>query len=409
MNRIETKWQVAIFCVIHLLILAIAFNSGLYSGMRYSSVGLFFDYSSHLFSGEIPYKDFLLEYPPVGLVFFSLPYLFASNFDTYTIAFVIQIAIFNLLGLVIISSISQHLGVALWKTLTVFTLALLAIGPIIIHSYDLIPSMLVLSALYVFCQGKRKTAWAILAVATMTKFYPVIIAPIFLLCHLYGRQYRQIGTGVVTFFITIVAIGVPFVILSPDGVCDLFGYHIQRGLQVETIYSSFLLMGHILGLESVQLDFNFGSWQVVSPQAGILAKTSVVPMFLCLTVIYWFFYRGLVKKGPSQSKLFPINPHDTWLIIHYSLLAILIVIITGKVLSPQYIIWLYPLVPLIRGRWGYGSWAIFILLGAMTYYVFPEHYLGLLELSQPVVAVLFCRNVLLMLMAALLLVKRPDR
>lgn len=406
LSKMKPKWQLAVFCAIHLLILAVVFKSDLYSGMRYSSIGLFFNTSSNLFNGQIPYRDFIIEYPPAALIFFSLPHLFVSSYSTYTVAFIVEIALFDLAGLVIISSVSRHLGLSQWKTLTVFTLALLAVGPIIINSYDLIPSMLVLLALYFFHVGKQKTAWVVLALGTMTKYYPVVIAPIFLLHHLYHRQYRQASAGVIVFVITLAAIVGPFLVLSPEGLWESFKYHIQRGLLVESTYSSFLLMGYTLGLTPVQLEFGFGSWQVVSPQADILARISFVLTFFCLAAIYWFFYRNQSSKGTGESALSALNQCDTGLVLHYSLLAIMAVMITGKVLSPQFIIWLYPLVPLLVGRWRYPLWVLFILVGIMTYYVFPENYLGLLALRQPYIVVLLCRNVLLICMAAMLLMKR---
>jgi hypothetical protein len=72
-----------------------------------------------------------------------------------------------------------------------------------------------------------------------------------------------------------------------------------------------------------------------------------------------------------------------------------VVLITGKVLSPQYLIWLVPLIPLILQRGRNIILALFILIGSLTYYLFPHAYLDLIRLEIVPVTVLFFRNLFL--------------
>jgi len=352
--------------------------------------------------GQLPYQDFAVEYPPLALVFLTLPRLIAPNPATYANVFAIEILLFNLLGLLLISALARRLNLSLWKTLAIYTLALLAIGPIIAHRYDLIPAIIVLLALYTFSQGKHKTSWALLAVGMMTKIYPVILAPIFLLYHWRHRQNRQAIVGVATFAITTMAIVVPCLLLSPDGFWNSLSYHAQRGLQCESTYSSFLLLGQMLGLTSVEMEFSFGSLNVTSPLADVLAKVSPLVMLFSLVAVYWFFYKTQIKRAVVQQTPSLINQPDTARIVSYSLLAMLAFIITNKVLSPQFIIWLYPLIPLVVGRWRRTSWLMFILIGLMTYLVYPLAYDGIRQGHPLVTSILFMRNVSLITLAFLL-------
>jgi len=50
------------------------------------------------------------------------------------------------------------------------------------------------------------------------------------------------------------------------------------------------------------------------------------------------------------------------------------VIAFGKVLSPQYVMWLLPLVPLVRGRRGYAASAVLAGTLLLTQGYFPWHY-----------------------------------
>ena len=92
--------------------------------------------------GAVPYRDFPMEYPPFSLFFFILPRLFASTYIPYVVAFEIEVVIFSLVGLYIIYDISSRLGKEPWKLMTVYTLAILAIGPITGQQYDIFPSIL---------------------------------------------------------------------------------------------------------------------------------------------------------------------------------------------------------------------------------------------------------------------------
>ena len=399
----KQKWQLIIFCLIHILIFTIIFNSNLYVSEGPFTTSLYFNYSSRVVAlGQLPYQDFAVEYPPLALVFLTLPRLIAPNPATYANVFAIEILLFNLLGLLLISALARRLNLSLWKTLAIYTLALLAIGPIIAHRYDLIPAIIVLLALYTFSQGKHKTSWALLAVGMMTKIYPVILAPIFLLYHWRHRQNRQAIVGVATFTITTMAIVVPCLLLSPDGFWNSLSYHAQRGLQCESTYSSFLLLGQMLGLTSVEMEFSFGSLNVTSPLADVLAKVSPLVMLFSLVAVYWFFYKSQSERAAVQQTPSLINQPDTARIVSYSLLAMLAFIITNKVLSPQFIIWLYPLIPLVVGRWRRTLWLMFILIGLMTYLVYPLAYDGIRQGHPLVTSILFMRNVSLITLAFLL-------
>ena len=89
--------------------------------------------------------------------------------------------------------------------------------------------------------------------------------------------------------------------------------------------------------------------------------------------------------------------------LRYSLLAILIMLLSSKLFSPQFLIWLCPLLPLVRGRWRYTSWMLFLAVGGLTQYIYPYHYIEF-ELGTPyLIAMMASRNFLLVVMVIILL------
>lgn len=390
-TTLNQKWQLALFGLAHVLIFAVVFNT-IYQS-EYSGAGLYFDYASNIFEGQLPYRDFALEYPPLSLLFFLLPRLIASSPDRYAVVFGTETLLFSLLGLFLIAVLSRRLKLVPWKSLLIYTIALLAIGPIISRQYDIFPAVTVLLAFYAFLAGKHKTSWALLALATLTKIYPVAFVPLFLLCYICNRQYQLIRSGIITFAITALAITIPFMISSPEGFLTSFSYHAQRGIQIESTYSSILLLGSKLGWLVVEPGFGFGSWNLVGPVADTLARISVILLPVSLLATYWLIYRRMRLS---------LNPGNE--ILNYSLLIGTMLLATSKVLSPQYIIWLCPLIPLFSGRLKHALWAVFVVVGALTYYIFPLHYTELIDLNSGMIASLLARNVLVMAMVSLLVV-----
>ena len=72
----------------------------------------------------------------------------------------------------------------------------------------------------------------------------------------------------------------------------------------------------------------------------------------------------------------------------------------GKVLSPQYLLWLVPLVPLVASP---AAWALFVGALVLTHIEFPSHFDDL-ERIGPIAWLVLARNlVLVVLYAALIL------
>ena len=380
----------ALFILMHGFIFGVLFHLYLTPN---ADIGLYLADASKLASGLLPYRDFTLEYPPLSLIFFGLPRVITSSDALYTKVFQFELLVFDIIGLVLIFDIARRLGEAPWKALSIYTLAVLAVGPIIIQTFDIIPAVMTLAAIYLFWLGKHKASWAVLALGTLTKIYPIAIAPIFLLIYFKNRQLKQIRDGAVTFIAVCVITILPFIILGSGSILNLVSYHTQRGVQIESTYSAIVLVLAKLGLTSVTAGYSFGSLNIVNPTAAVLAKFSTYIMVVSLLIVYWFIYRQ-VKPGKSQFTRLGA----------YALLTLATTMATSKILSPQYFVWLIPIFPFICGRWRTPILAIFILIGGLTYDIFPLHYPELQNIQATAVAILVARDILLVLLAVLAVV-----
>jgi uncharacterized membrane protein len=361
--------------------------------MPYSATPLYYDFASRVLEGGLPYRDFSLEYPPFALLFFILPRFFTSNYWTYAVYYRIEVFIFMVVGLLVIYKIAQRMGKAPWKMLLIYTLAVVAIGPIIAEQYDIFPAVMTLLALYCFWLGKHKTSWILIALGALTKIYPIFIGPIFLIYYIRNQQYRRIWSTISTLGATILAVVLPFLIVSFESLWSLISYHGQRGIQLESLYSSFLLVADKLGFTAIGISLDFGSWNLTSPLADALAKVSIYIMGFFLLLAYWFIYNQM-KAGKSQFTRMGA----------YALLITAVTLVFDKVLSPQYLIWLIPFIPLVFGPFSNTILIIFMAIGFLTYIIFPLNYLALITVRTDQVVILLLRNILLILLAAMAVV-----
>ena len=61
-------------------------------------------------------------------------------------------------------------------------------------------------------------------------------------------------------------------------------------------------------------------------------------------------------------------------LIRYSAATVTIVLVLGTILSPQYVVWLIPLVPLVGGQSGVAATLFFVVAAALTNVWIPNGY-----------------------------------
>ena len=356
-----------------------------------------------ILEGMLPYSDFASEYPPLALFSFLIPALFSTTQPLYDIFFAIEIYLLDLVVLFILVKFASRLKLQIWPVLSIYTLCLVAIGSIITGRFDLLPATLVFIALYAFVSGRNKIAWGFLALGAAAKLYPLVIAPLFALYLLRQRQYRRLAQGIAIFGGVILVLNLPWVIIDADGFWQFLSYHMERGLHSESSYGSVLLIGQLMGMTQVGAGLTYGSWNLVSPVAENLSRASFYITAGLLFVTYAFYARQLWQQPGDLSIKKVFGNEAVALILRYTLIVVFIMLLTSKVFSPQFLIWLCPLIPLVRARRRYVPLLLFLVAGAITQYIYPHNYIAF-ELFTPHLVVLHAlRNLLLAAMVVIYL------
>ena len=209
---------------------------------------------------------------------------------------------------------------------------MVALSPALILSafvnWDLIA--LALTALGIAAWAARRVIWAgiLLGLAVATKFYPLVVfGPLLLLC-LRAGQLRAFAKTMAAAVLAWLAVNLPVLIVAPSGWARFYTFSKERGADWGSIW---YLFEHynvpVLG----------------NPSLSALNKMSAVLFAVACAAI-----AVLALAAPRRPRL----PQLCFLVLAGFL-------VTNKVWSPQYVIWLVPLAVLARPRlWPYLLWQL---------------------------------------------------
>jgi len=398
----EREWLklLAIWTATHFLLVAVIFFPEIHWDNPHGDVQLYFHYADFLIAGKLPYRDFSVEYPPLALLFFALPRLFSQEFYAYLRIYNLEVLAVEAATLTVILKVASRCSLYRERRLYPLYAYLMLVsssGQIFLHRYDALPAFLAVLAIHQYLKGHEKSAWTVLACGVMTKVYPVLLAPLFLLTSFSGKshKFKDALSELLIFLGVLALILSPFLVLAGGKSLQPFLYNLERGIQLESTYASLLLFTHsALGLP-VRIVFPFRAYEVLSPLSSTLSSLAM-PIMLMLQFGLYLLYFGHLHRGNWDN---PQGDYDhASLLVRFCLLSTLAFLLSYKVFSPQFLAWLFPLVALLKGQSEKAEkniTATFIVACGLTQIIFPLAYDHLVAMSSLVMFVLFVRNLLL--------------
>lgn len=356
-------------------------------------VALYHKYSLSMLQGSVPYRDFLVEYPPLALLPMLVPQLlnivFGHSEPSYVGLFFAQ----NLLlciatGWLLVKLAAEQSRLYARRAAIAYTVLAIANSALLLQRYDIMPAFLTLLALWMI--DRPSVSGACLGLGVLAKLYPIVLIPMFAAFYWAQRQYSALVRFTAGAAIAAAVVMLPF---ASIGIGNLFGfleYHKLRGLQIESVLAGLLLLGHQLGWTPVEVVLNYGAFHLNSPLANSIAQLLPVAF---LSVSGLVFLLSLRRLWQGKSLVVPI-------------VAILLTfVVTNKVFSTQYLIWILPFAPLLRRS----QVALFIAISVLSTLIYPHLYGRLLNLQGLAILVLNLRNLLTVGLLGWLLVELTDR
>ena len=370
-----------------------AARGGFFSSADPGDVGRYHDFAQLMRHGSLPYRDFYMEYPPGAVPAFLAP-LALSAIAHYNLAFKFTVAVAGVALVVACATVLRLLDASratMLVTLVIVGTAPAALGAVVLNRYDLWPALISILALAALLADRPRLGFGLLAVGVLVKIYPLVVLPVAAI-HVYRTGGRAVLVGAVKVFcIVAVVLVAPFALLAPGGL----GYSVYtqtiRHLQLESLAASVLLAADSVGVYTARIiPGKPGSLDLsgtLPNTLGVLTLLLFVAAFAAVLLAYW-------RAEESKETL-----------VLGATASVAAFVAFSKVISPQFLIWLVPLVPLAARRIGLlASSLLFAALVATQVEVVYEHPLRAFE--WPVWVLLLRNAILVALFVVLLLALR---
>ena len=323
-------------------------------------------YGEAMTAGQVPYRDFQPEYPPAALPAFLLPALGPSG--DYRTRFEILMLACGMGIVALVAATLGRVGVAqreLYAWVALAALAPLALGTVVLTRFDLWPALLTVAALAALAHGRDRLGLGVLGLATAAKLYPAVLLPVALVYA--ARRGRQNAlAALVAFMGTVFLCFLPFLLLAPEGVWASIEKQTGRPLQIESLGAALLLAGKQLGLYDPTVVSSFGSQNLAGSLPDRLASVQTLLQVAAVVAVWFAVTRA---RDPVVGLLVG------------SAAAVVAFVAFGKVVSPQFLIWLVPLVPLAAAFSGLGAPVLFVAALILTQLWFPTRYWDVVDLG----------------------------
>jgi len=291
---------------------------------------------------EIPFKSDRVEYPVLGLFYLTIPALFSETQADYDIALIIQNIIFLIILIIITSRLIKILG---RDKRQIWLLILPSILFFTFNRFDIFPAVLIQLALLLMLKKKFSWSFLVLSLSFLAKGYAMVLFPVFFVYYLVQKnsKVKSLVTNKPLLLFIIPSIIAMIALMFWAGFENaLFPYIFQstRNFAYGSIYAIFIsanwefftevfwkwymyIGSKILGLLQLALPFiiyvgykKFRHY-IKTPTNLITWSLLVLSFYIFLSPYYspqWFLWLLPLLV------LLPLNKKEVWLIIVYDLL-----------------------------------------------------------------------------------------
>ncbi len=383
---------VAALCALGFLVAWGLLHVGFYRHKQVVDTPVYEKYGNWMTDGRVPYRDFGVEYPPGALPAFAMPALvdgggrsYRGVFETLMMACGVALVFFTALCV-------RALQAPPVVPLVLVSAAWLLLGSVVLTRFDLYAAAVTMAALAALLSGRWRLGGAVLGLATAVKLYPALILPLAVAAAWKQRGRREGLLVLGAFTLALCVVVVPFVILSPGGVWDGFTRQSNRPLQIESLGAGVLLAAHQAFGLGITMRSGHGSQNLAGSLPGVLAVLQTLLQVSAVVGLWVAFARG--SADPQR-------------LARYAAAVVVAFVALGKVLSPQFLIWLVPLVAVAGRR---AAWALLAAALVLTQLWFPFRYWRLALQFDPFASwLVLVRDVVLVALLVALVRPLPPR
>jgi len=362
------------------------------SGRAVTDIALYHAYGERIAGGLVPYRDFAFEYPPGALPALVLPALVTDSLTAFRVVFAAEMAFAGAVGVLLLAAGLGRLRTGLADrrvALSVVALVPLLLGGVILTRFDLVPAAIVAGAMFLLVSGRLRAGAFVIGIGIAVKLYPAVFVPLVGIVAWRRGGRRELGSVLGLVVAPVIVAYLPFLVAAPDGVLDSIGRQLGRPLQIESLGAGMLLAVHHAVGTSLGWASSSGSQNLTGTGADTLAVLQGFAQVAAVVLVWVSFWRG------------PASPER---LVRHAAAAVVAFVALSKVLSPQFLVWLVLLVPLVVAARGRAPLWLLTAACAVTAVWFPARYWELVKEFDPLASwLVLVRGVLLLVLLAVLM------
>lgn len=223
------------------------------------------------------------------------------------------------LALAWLATIWATAGLAGWR---IWDAALVAASPLLIFqiftNFDALATALATCGLLAWARGRPAAAGVLIGLGAAAKLYPVLLLSPLLVLALRTGRYREVARTVGAAALTWLLVNLPVLVLFPRGWSEFFRLNARRGADMDSVYNVIRSFSRWPGLES-----GLGFWE---PPGALNTLVTVLFGLCCAAIGY------VALTAPTRPR-----------VAQLAFLTVAAFLLTNKVWSPQFSLWLVPL------------------------------------------------------------------
>jgi len=349
-------------------------------------VNLYFDYARAMAHGAVPYRDIHIEYPPGATGIFYLAWWLPGTYVDAFSGLMLACLCVCLLGVVATARALDYSPARQAVAGGVIALSPLLLGSLVQARFDLAVAAVIAWMMFAAVTERWKLMWTLLAVGVVIKLVPIALLPLLAIWQAHRVGWRPAARGASAAVVLVALVFVPFAIITPSGTWYFMAYNLRRPPQIESMAASAFLAMHTIAGTYVHVVHNYGSLGLSGRGPALFGVALTIALVVLVVVCAAWCAHLLARSHPRR---------DVEILVAGAAATMVALTVTGKVLSPQYMIWLLPVAVLVPGRYGRAALATMVAAMLLTQTFFPLNYWDLVGLHPHEIALLAVRNLTL--------------
>jgi hypothetical protein len=298
------------------------------NGAEYGDVNTYEGWSNWISSMHLMPQEETWQYPPGAAFLFLVPRLGPLD---YKLTFVLLMLVVDLIGFLLIARLAnrERRDTGVW----VWLLAMPTLGSMALLRSDLVATVIGVAALVVI--HRRPTWFGVLAGLGAT----IKVWPAFVLFGEWDRR-RLLRSAIAAAAAVAVVFLVAWIAFGDQG--GFVENQNDRGLQIESVAAAPWQLREVITGEPAPIALRFGTSEIDSGAGEAVSTVLSVAAFLVLLAAAWWWWMRdrAIRRGREDLE-------DEALARDFVFTIVLLFLVTSRVLSPQFMVWMVGLAAVV--------------------------------------------------------------